>query len=203
MIRGSSLPLVIALTLTAIEAMAQMPGQFPSQVPGQFPSQAPGQFPSAPGQFPSQVPGQFPGQAAPGFRGAEPPPCAVEFMKLREAAQKRANDVRTAGQRKATPQQACKLIGLFTDAEAKVVRYVEKNATTCGIPAEAIKGMKANHDKSLELRKRVCTAAAQAPKGNAGPSLSDTLGTSRVLDPSERKQGTGTLDTLTGNVLTR
>jgi hypothetical protein len=124
-------------------------------------------------------------------------------MSLREAAQKRANTVRQASERKATPDEACKLIGLFTDAEAKVVKFVEKNAASCGIPAEAVKGMRVNHGKSLELKKRICTAAAQAPKGAATPSLSESLGSSRVLDPSDRKHGTGTLDTLTGPVLTR
>jgi len=124
-------------------------------------------------------------------------------LSLREAAQKKANNVRVASERKATPEEACKLIGVFTDAEAKVVKFVEKNAASCGIPAEAVKGMRAAHGKSLELRKRVCTAAAQAPKGAATPSLSESLGTSRVLDPGDRKQGTGTLDTLMGPVLTR
>jgi hypothetical protein len=124
-------------------------------------------------------------------------------MNLRDAAQKRANTVRVASERKVTPDEACKLIGHFTDAEAKVVRYVEKNAASCGIPAEAVKNMRTAHGKSLELKKRVCTSAAQAPKGAAGPSLSESLGTSRVLDPADRKQGTGTFDTLTGPVLTR
>jgi hypothetical protein len=224
MLRAGSLPLAFALTLVAAEAMAQFPaapGQFPSSsAPAPWPSApapAPGGFPSsapAPAPFPGQgaAPAPFPGQGAafPGAGGGpppggagQPPPCIAEFLNLREAAQKRATEVRVASERKATPEQACKLIGVFTDAEAKVVRYVEKNAASCGIPADAVKGMRAAHGKSLELKKRVCTHAAQAPKGGGGPSLSESLGSSRLLDPTDRKQGTGTLDTLTGPVLTR
>jgi hypothetical protein len=232
MIRAGSLPLALVLSLAAAEAMAQFPaaapGQFPSTAapaPAPFPSApAPGGFPSsaapapapfpgqsaAPAPFPGQgagFPGQgagFPGQgAAPPQGGGQPPPCVVEFMGLREQAQKRAGVVRAASERKATPEEACKLIGHFIEAEAKVVRFVEKNAASCGIPADAVKSMRQGHGKSLELRKRVCTAAAQAPKGTAGPSLSESLGTSRVVDPGDRKLGTGTLDTLTGPVLTR
>src|SRR5262245_44393719 len=213
MIRAGSLSLAFALTLAAAEALAQFPsapGQATSSWPSApapstgFPSS--GGFPSsAPAPFPGQgaAPAPFPGQgAAPGGAG-QPPPCIAEFMSLREAAQKKANNVRAASERKATPEEACKLLGAFTDAEGKVVKYVEKNAASCGIPAEAVKNMKASHGKSLELKKRVCTAAAQAPKGTAAPSLSESLGSSRVLDPGDRKQGTGTLDTLMGPVIQR
>ena len=168
MISGRSLPLAAALTLAVAEAVAQAPGSLPTQVPWLFSAQVPGQFPPAPGQLPGQA------VPAPPAMG-RPTPCVMEFRALREAAQERANSVRAASGRKATPAETCKLIGYFADAEAKVVSYVEKNATSCGIPAEAVKNIRLVHGRSLELRKRVCTAAAQAPQApwRTDPPLRD------------------------------
>src|ERR1700688_3492328 len=55
-------------------------------------------------------------QAATSPWSAQPqqmPPCVQEFTKLRDEAQKRANAIRTASERKATPQEACGLFNAF------------------------------------------------------------------------------------------
>jgi hypothetical protein len=130
------------------------------------------------------------------------PPCWDDFSPLRDEAQKRANAVRVAQERKASLPEACQLITRFIEAEARVVKFAQDNGVWCGIPAEALKQMKDSHGKSNELRKRVCGAAA-APPRPAGPSLSDSLGTTRVPDASKAKTGTGTFDTLTGSALAR
>lgn len=153
-------------------------------------------------------PAQFtpPQQAGPGpapGRGGEPP-CFKDFMPLREEAQKRANAVQAASKRKAPPSEACQLLGRFTEAEARVVKFVEANGSSCGIPNEVLTQLKTAHGQSLDLRKKVCAVAQQQPQRPAGPSLSDALGTSRLPDPSaSTKPGRNTFDTMTGNVLTR
>src|SRR5581483_11858397 len=99
-------------------------------------------------------------------------PCYNDFMPLRQDAEKKAAAVRAANEKKASAQEACKLIGAFADAEAKIVKFAEKNGSWCGIPDQAVKGMKVNHERTLQLRKQVCMAAANPPRP-AGPSLSE------------------------------
>lgn len=134
--------------------------------------------------------------------GQQQPPCFNDFMPLRQDAEKKAAAVRAAHDKKATPQEACRLIGLFSEAEAKVVNFVEKNGAWCGIPDQVAQGMKANHEHTVQLQKQVCTMAANPPRP-AGPSLSDALDPSSTAAPTPIKPGRGTFDTLTGNALAR
>ena len=131
------------------------------------------------------------------------PPCFNEFMPLRAEAEKRGQAIQAASKRKAAPAEACPLFRQFEAAEAKLIKYAETNGTWCGIPAEAIKQMKAGHAQTLKVRARVCAAAA-APRRPRGPSLGEALGTTTVPAPSTTRTGRGTFDTLTGgNPLTR
>jgi hypothetical protein len=141
-------------------------------------------------------------QMPPGGGMGQPPPCFNDFMPLRQDAEKKAAAVRAAHQKKVTPQEACQLIGSFSDAEAKVVKFVETNGTWCGIPAEAVKQMKANHEHTVQLHKQVCTAAANPPRP-AGPSLSDALDPASTSTAQPIKPGRGTFDTLNGSALPR
>jgi hypothetical protein len=130
------------------------------------------------------------------------PPCIKDFVPLREEAAKRAAAVRTASEHKATPQEACQLIGKFSEAELKMVKFAETNSAGCGIPADAVKQMKTNHERTAQLHKNVCMAANN-PARAAGPSLSDALDTSKIPSADSVKKGGGTYDTLTGNAIVR
>jgi len=129
----------------------------------------------------------------------EPPPCVQEFMKLRDDAGKKAAAIRTASARKAPAQEACGLFNAFSAAEAKMVKYAEDNSVWCGIPPQVIAGIKQQHVKTVEIRTKVCQAAAAQPRP-AGPSLSDAFG-APVTDSNNIKTGRGTFDTLTGTPL--
>jgi hypothetical protein len=139
-----------------------------------------------------------PGGGAP--MGQQLPPCYNDFMPLRQDAEKKAAAVRALHEKKGSPQQACELIGAFSEAEAKVLKFVEKNGSWCGIPDPVVNQMKANHAHTVELHKQICTAAANPPKP-AGPSLSDALDPSGLTTDKVGKRGNGTFDTLTGNAL--
>jgi len=52
----------------------------------------------------------------------------------------------------------------------------------------------------LEIRGKVCQAAAAGPPRPAGPSLSDAL-SAPITDSKNIKSGGGTFDTLTGSPL--
>ena len=130
----------------------------------------------------------------------QPPPCVQAFFKLRDEASKRAGVIRVASEKhNATPQQACAMFNAFAAAEAKMIKYVVDNATSCGIPQDVAVNLKKNHGKTLEIRTRVCAAAA-APPRPVGPTLSDALN-APITDSKNIKTGRGTFDTLTGNPL--
>jgi hypothetical protein len=139
-------------------------------------------------------------QVAPG--GGEPP-CIKDFIPLRQEAERRANAVRSAGEKRAPREEVCSLIVRFAEAENKLVKYAEENAVWCGIPGEALTQMKASQKQTQVARQRVCSAAGPAPQPRK-PSLSEALsGGAALPTPQTSKTGRGTFDTLTGNALAR
>jgi hypothetical protein len=145
----------------------------------------------------------MPGQAPP--QQQQLPPCFAEFKPLRDEAEKRGLALKAGIQKKVSREEACTLIKSYSAAEAKVVKFIQANATSCGIPAEAATAMKANHTRTQQSEKQVCSGggAAGGAAKPTGPGLSDALGTTRggALDPLA--PNSGTLDTLTGNVLAK
>lgn len=225
MIRRLIVPLTFAVvTVHAGQTFAQ--GAFPAPLPnGQMAapaSAAPANaspFPPVNGAAPSATvgaPSPFPSNgAAPitgGFGGAAPPPptagaseaCMKGFLPLREETEKRGKIIKAASERKAAPDEACKLIGNYSQAELKMLKYVEANAAKCGIPPQIGDQIKAAHKNTEAMHQRVCAVAQQRPTGPAGPSLSEVLGSSAALpEASPVKKGGSTFDTLNGNVLSR
>jgi hypothetical protein len=220
MIRRLIVPLTLAaVTIHAGQAFAQ--GAFPAPLPGQTAAPAGASpFPPVNGAAPSAsvgAPSPFPSNgAAPvaggGFGGGAPAPasggaaeaCMKSFVPLREEAEKRGKMIKAASDRHAPPDEACKLIGNYSQAELKMIKYVEANSTKCGIPPQIADQLKAGHKNTEKMQKQVCTVAAQRPTGPAGPSLSEVLGSSAALPEAQPvKKGGSTFDTLNGNVLSR
>ena len=218
MIRRLIVPLTAAVvTVHAGQVLAQ--GAFPAPLPNQ--SAAPANaspFPPVNGAAPSAAvgaPSAFPSQgAAPvssGFSG--PPPqasgsadaCMKGFVPLREEAERRGKLIKAASDRKAPPDEACKLIKNFGQAEVKMIKYVETNSAKCGIPPQIADQLKNGHKNTDKMQNQVCSVAQQAAaRGPAGPSLSEVLGSSAALPEAQAvKKGGSTFDTLNGNVLAR
>jgi hypothetical protein len=222
-IRHSLMPLAMAgLVLSMAQAFAQ--GNFPAPLPGQtqtsnspFPpingaTPTPAAAPASPFPSPGGAPafgggGGFqpaPMGAAP--QGGPPESCMKEFIPLREEAERRGKLIKAASDRKASPDEACKLISNFGKAEMKMIKYVEAHAASCGIPQQISDQLKAGHKGTESLENKVCAVAAQVKtRGNpAAPSLSDVLGSSAALpEANTGKKGGSAFDTMTGNVLTR
>ena len=127
------------------------------------------------------------------------------FVPLREDAEKRGAAIKAASARKASPDEACKLIGNFAQAEIKMIKYVETNAAKCGIPPSVADQLKNGHKNTSKMQAQVCNVAQQQQqRGPAGPSLSEVLGSSAALpEATATKKGGSTFDTLNGNVLSR
>lgn len=128
------------------------------------------------------------------------------FVPLREEAEKRGKLIKAASDRHASPDEACKLIGSFSQAELKMIKYIEVHAAKCGIPPQIGDQMKNGHKNTEAMQKKVCNVAQQManqPRGPAGPSLSEVVGSGSAPEATGGKKGGSTFDTLNGNVLTR
>lgn len=138
---------------------------------------------------------------------AGPPPGAEEcqkgFMPLKADAEAKIKAFQAASKRKATAQEACKLISRFSLAETKMISFVETNSKKCGIPSQVGDQMKKQHASTQQFQTQVCNAAQAQAAGPAGPSLSEALGSATLPEAKPLKRGGSTFDTLNGNVLTR
>lgn len=221
-----------AAAFVAYAADVRAQGAFPAPLPGQaaapsggsspFPPVGGGSSPFPPvngatgaprASAPSPSQSAFTAGAPPigggGFGGAPsgPPPGAEEcqngFLPLRQDAEAKAKLIQAAGKRKAPPPEACKLIGNFSQAEAKMIKFVETHAQKCGIPPQVSEQMKKGHANTEQLQSKVCGVAAQMQQAPAGPSLSEALGSASLPEAKPSKRGGSTFDTLNGNVLSR
>ena len=198
---------VVLMLGSASGSMAQMTVG-PAGAPG--PGQGPGGFPAGPGPgaFPGQMPGGSPGMMPGGFPGGQAPtqapPCMAEFTPLRTETEKRAATLKAAAGKHASPQEICQLFTRFIEAELRVVKLMEKNAATCGIPAQVVSVSKGNHTRTIETKDKVCAAATGAAnEARRGPGLGDALGVRAFPTPDSTSTGAGTLDSLSGNPLKR
>lgn len=170
------------------------PGSGQQQQSSPFPT--PGQSTPVPVTGGSFSPGGP--RAGPPPPGAQPPPVCLQFPPIREQAEKDGTAIKTASDRKASREEICSLFNRFVGSEGKMVKFLETNQKVCGVPPDAIKHVRTQHAKSLQIRKQVCTAGP----GPSGPSLSDALG-GPILPDEKPKPGRGTFDTLTGSPLAR
>jgi hypothetical protein len=90
------------------------------------------------------------------------------FVPLREEAEARGKLIKAASDRHASPGEACKLIENFGQSEIKMIKYVETNATKCGIPAQIADQLKAGYKNTEAMRKKVCAVAQREPAGPVG-----------------------------------
>ncbi|MDN4983521.1 hypothetical protein KUL72_33620 [Bradyrhizobium arachidis] len=218
MIRRLMVPMTAAMVaMGAAGAYAQ---GFPAPLPGQGASDP--AFPPVNGRAPVASVGapqaSFPvNGAAPiggaGAFSAAPPTqagpgedCMKAFVPLREDAEKRGKLIKAASDRHAPPDEACKLIRSFGQAELKMIKYIETHAAKCGIPPTVSAQMKEGHKNTETMQTKVCNVAQQManqPRGPAGPSLSEVVGSGSAPEANAGKKGGSTFDTLNGNVLTR
>ena len=112
------------------------------------------------------------------------------FVPLREEAEKRGKMIKAASDRKAPPDEACKLIKNFGQAELKMISYVQTNSAKCGIPPQIADQLKNGHKNTEKMQNQVCAVAQQAQaRGPAGPSLSEVLGSRGAPRSAGRQEG--------------
>ena len=186
-------------------ALAQSPFPPPPQQ-SQLPADSTSPFPPPPRQStfpPASQQSVFPSGPSMGGppMGGQPQQSALcaSFPKLRDEAKAKADAVSAVGKRKGDRKEMCAAVQTFTAAEEKVVKFLDDNKVSCGVPAQAITQAKAMHAHTMKFRDTVC---AEGPKPKV-PTLSDAIGTPSVDTGSNTRTGRGTLDTLTGNPLAK
>src|SRR5882724_6870542 len=126
----------------------------------------------AQGAFPAPLPG-----AAPATQADPADDCMKEFLPLRQEAETRGKLIKAASDRHAPPDEACKLIGNFSQSEIKMIKYVEGHSEKCGIPPQISDQLKSGHKNTEAMLQKVCSVAQQMQKQRpAGPRLSEVLG---------------------------
>jgi hypothetical protein len=96
--------------------------------------------------------------------------CMKGFAPLREEAENRGKAIKAASIRHAPPDEACKLISNFGQAETMMIRYVGAHSAECGIPSQMADQLKAGHKNTEAMLTKVCAAARQLQqRGPAGP----------------------------------
>ena len=161
-----ALPLALALAVMPLWPAAAQFGDMPG-------------MPGSPGMSPS--PGVSPGMPGGAFSAPQaPPPACQQLLSNRDEVAKHGQALQAAGQKKAPPDELCKLFKAFIAVEGKMIKGLQEHSATCGVPPEVLKQVKEGHGKASEMSKKICDIAAQGPR-QAGPTLSDALGTTPLV----------------------
>jgi hypothetical protein len=210
MTSGRALALAIAVVAaSAVAARAQTlpwPGSQPTPGQAAWPTNAPPAGPTmAPGPTgPPMGPPMSQPMGPPGMNATQQD-CLRQFGEYRQEVEKRALTTKAAGEKKASREEMCKLVTLYSAAEGKWLKFSDDNMARCGIPKEAIAQIRGVHLRTADAQKKLCAAGPAQAGPAAPPSLSDALGTTRLpsRETEQRKPGGGTLDTLTGTAIQR
>ncbi|MGA0561605.1 hypothetical protein ACO2RV_04070 [Ancylobacter sp. VNQ12] len=195
------------------DAPAPSAAPAPSTTPAPSPAMAPSSSLPSPDmsqQLPSGfAPGGFStAPAAPaGPNEADMADCQSQVTKLRGDLESRNETLRKAAERKATPSEICPLFRGFATAQQKFFNYLSTNKTKCGVPDEALKGLKQNSAQVASIRDKVCKAAQLQESGGGGGggpppqgAVAAGLGLSSGLPNTDGGKG-GVFDTLGGSAL--
>jgi hypothetical protein len=167
MIRRLIVPFAVAIVaLHAGQGFAQG-ASFPAPLPGAAPVPSFGTTSVVAGATPflnSPL-------AAPATQADPADDCMKEFLPLRQEAETRGKLIKAASDRHAAPDEACKLIGNFSQSELKMIKYVEVHSAKCGISPQITDQLKSGHKNTEAMLQKVCAAAQQArQRGPSGPT---------------------------------
>ncbi len=87
-------------------------------------------------------------------------------LEERKALVMKANSASTS-KKKMTPQEACALFGKMQTNGTQGIKWIEANKEWCQIPESFTEGFKADHQKVIGIKTKICGVAAQAAKMEA------------------------------------
>ena len=147
---------VISAIVTIIADPAHAQSTFPAPLPSDrsVPENA-SPFPPVNGAAPSMPPSALGEGYVVQLRSELADACHKGFAALRDEAERRGRLVKAASDRRAPRDEACQLLGSFSEAELKMIRYVDANSAKCGLQQVAAR-LKTGHAKTEEMQRRLC-----------------------------------------------
>jgi hypothetical protein len=94
--------------------------------------------------------------AAPFGVGGQPPPCVIEFGKLRDEVQKKGAAAKDASEHKVACGKICKIVQAYSAVEGNWLKFAEAGVSTCGIPREIVNQLKQVHARTEHARIGIC-----------------------------------------------
>jgi len=88
--------------------------------------------------------------------------CVKAFAPLRDVVERHRKLIKAAFERRAPADEACKLIGNFSQAQLKMTQFIEANVEQCGISPRTNEQFRASQARAEEMQKQVC-AITQRP----------------------------------------
>jgi len=118
------------------------------------------------------MPGGPPGE---GFRNAPhtPPAQCQELLTMRDELLKHSAAIEAANQKKADVKAACQLFRTYIATEAKMLKLLDANGPSCGVPEQVNQQVRGSHAKAQQVGKQVCDAAARRPFRHDPPLFFD------------------------------
>ena len=113
-----------------------------------------------------------PSGTGPAVGGFHPPEsCLKEFTPLRDETVRRARLIKAATEHRVPPGEACRLVHELELAQTKMIDYAVAHASTCGIPGDITDQLKANHQTTLAVMRKVCTVTQNIDHSGRGTSV--------------------------------
>jgi hypothetical protein len=114
--------------------------------------------------------------------------CANDYKLLREEAEKRGKLIKAASERKAPPDEACKLIVSFGEAQIRMIKHVESNAAKCGIQQQIADQLLAAYKNTDALLQKVCSVAQKQRWSPGDPVHINDIGDPVMEDEELRRE---------------
>jgi hypothetical protein len=112
------------------------------------------QFGGAPGTLPDASPVPSP--------APRPPQCDA-LLAIRDEWQKHGQAIKAANQKKADVRGACKLFRAYLNTEMKMLRMLEADGASCGVPPQVLQQVRGSHAKAQRIGQQICDAAQRSP----------------------------------------
>lgn len=144
------------------------------------------------------------GGGAHGGGGGPAVDCQGTVNGLMGEREKAGKALQAANKRKADAKVACGLLRNYVGVEAKLLKFLRANKTTCGVPDHFLKQLADANAQSSQMSTKVCQVAAN---GGGGPmrtpssGLSEALGVNTIGGNATGEKPSAVFDTLHGNVL--
>jgi hypothetical protein len=96
----------------------------------------------------------------PGSPGKPQEPCQ-QLLRDRDELVKHREALQAAGEKKALPDELCKLFTAFIAAERKMIKGLEEHSVACGVPFRIVKEVKDGHGKASQMGAQICAWGVQ------------------------------------------